>query len=212
MGKIIGSETISNLPNKNVLFISNHETYFADATAMIHVFNSTLKNQDNYLKNRKYLLEPKTNIYFIAAKETMNAGILPKILAYTGAICISRTWKEKQKKINRAIDINDINNIKKSLQDGWLITFPQGTIKPWAPIRKGTAHIIQDNKPLVIPIVINGFREYFNKTGLKIRNKKIQKTITIKKPLEFDYKNETLEDIIKKISISIEQHSSFNKI
>ena len=25
-----------------------------------------------------------------------------------------------------------------ALSDGWVITFPQGTTKPWKPIRKGT--------------------------------------------------------------------------
>ena len=37
------------------------------------------------------------------------------------------------------------------------ITFPQGTTKSSGKIRKGTSHIILNNQPLVIPIVINGF-------------------------------------------------------
>jgi 1-acyl-sn-glycerol-3-phosphate acyltransferase len=41
--QIEGSEIIKDLPEKNVLFVSNHQTYFADVTAMIHVFNATLK-------------------------------------------------------------------------------------------------------------------------------------------------------------------------
>ena len=35
--KIEGSEIIRNLPDKNVLFISNHQTYFADVIAMFSV-------------------------------------------------------------------------------------------------------------------------------------------------------------------------------
>ena len=35
--KIEGSDIIKNLPDKNVLFISNHQTYFADVVAMLHV-------------------------------------------------------------------------------------------------------------------------------------------------------------------------------
>ena len=98
---IEGSEIINNLPDKNVLFISNHQTYFADVTAMIHVFNASLNGRWNSLKERSYLKNIKLNIYFIAAKETMNSGIIPKILAYTGAIAISRSWRKKGKDIKR---------------------------------------------------------------------------------------------------------------
>ena len=43
--KIEGSEIIKNLPDKNVLFISNHQTYFADVVSMFHVFNASLKGR-----------------------------------------------------------------------------------------------------------------------------------------------------------------------
>ena len=36
--KISGTEYLKNLPKKNVLFVSNHQTYFADVIAFIHVF------------------------------------------------------------------------------------------------------------------------------------------------------------------------------
>ncbi|MCB0468349.1 MAG: 1-acyl-sn-glycerol-3-phosphate acyltransferase, partial [Aequorivita sp.] len=36
--KIDGSEILRELPDKNVLFVSNHQTYFADVAAMLHVF------------------------------------------------------------------------------------------------------------------------------------------------------------------------------
>ena len=203
---IQGSEIIKNLPNNNVLFISNHQTYFADAAAMIHVFNASLQGRRNSLKNISYLRNPKLNIYFLAAKETMKSGLIPKILAYAGSISISRTWRSKGKDIQRPINKEDIYNIQKSLKNGWLITFPQGTTTPWAPIRKGTAHIIKENKPIVVPITIDRFRRSFDKTGLKIKKKGIKQTITIKKPLEFDYKNESLEKIIEKVGIAIEQN------
>ena len=64
---------------------------------MIHVFNASLNNRKNSLKNISYLKKLKSNIYFIAEKETMTKGLFPKILAYTGAILISRTWKSKGK-------------------------------------------------------------------------------------------------------------------
>ena len=39
------------------------------------------------------------------------------------------------------------------------------------PIRRGTAHIIQQNKPIVVPVVIDGFRRSFDKKGLKMKKK-----------------------------------------
>ena len=105
---ISGSEIISTLPTSNVLFISNHQTYFADAIAMLHVLNASLNGNENSINNIKYALKPKTNIYFIAAKETMKSGIIPKILAYTGSVSIERRWRDSGKKIKRNINLNII--------------------------------------------------------------------------------------------------------
>jgi len=206
--QIEGSEIIKNLPDKNVLFVSNHQTYFADVTAMIHVFNASLNGRWNSLKSKSYLKNIKLNIYFIAAKETMNSGIIPKILAYTGAIPVSRSWRENGKDIKREVNSEEISNVNKALQNGWLITFPQGTTKPWSAIRKGTAHIIKDNQPLVVPIVIDRFRRSFDKTGLRIKKKGIKQQFKIKKPLDIDYNSETLDSIVEKIRFAIEQHQS----
>jgi 1-acyl-sn-glycerol-3-phosphate acyltransferase len=52
--QIEGSEIIRNLPDTNVLFISNHQTYFADV-AMFHVFNASLSGRDDTIKNVCYL-------------------------------------------------------------------------------------------------------------------------------------------------------------
>ncbi|MFN5232468.1 MAG: 1-acyl-sn-glycerol-3-phosphate acyltransferase, partial [Bacteroidota bacterium] len=35
---ISGTEYLRNLPKKNVLFVSNHQTYFADVIAFSHIF------------------------------------------------------------------------------------------------------------------------------------------------------------------------------
>jgi hypothetical protein len=48
------------------LFISNHQTYFADVVAMFHVFNASLKGREQY-KNVLYLWNPKLNIYYVFA-------------------------------------------------------------------------------------------------------------------------------------------------
>jgi 1-acyl-sn-glycerol-3-phosphate acyltransferase len=206
---ITGSEIINDLPKKNILFISNHQTYFSDVTAMIHVFNASLNGRVNSIKNPLYLFNQKRNIYFLAAKETMSSGIIPKILEYTGSVSISRTWRSNGKDIKRLVDNKDLSKIQKALNDGWLITFPQGTTKPFAPIRKGTAYLIKEHKPIVVPITIDGFRRSFDKTGLKIKKKGVSQKINIKKPLKIDYDNDSIDEIVEMISYAIEQHSPF---
>lgn len=210
--QIEGSEVIKNLPDTNVLFISNHQTYFADVVAMFHVFNASLSGRTDSIKNVGYLWNPKLNIYYVAAKETMKAGLLPKILAYVGSISIERTWRAEGKDVNRQVKMSDISNIAKALDDGWVITFPQGTTTPFKPIRKGTAFIIKNYRPIVVPIVIDGFRRSFDKKGLRIKKKNILQSMEIKEPLVIDYDNETTDDIVKRIEYAIEQHPSFLKV
>ena len=206
--QIEGSEVIKNLPETNVLFVSNHQTYFADVVAMFHVFNASLSGRTDSIKNVGYLWRPKLNIYFVAAKETMKDGLLPKIMAYAGSVSIERTWRAEGKDVNRQVKMSDVSNITKALDDGWLITFPQGTTKPWKPIRRGTAHIIKKNKPIVVPIVIDGFRRSFDKKGLRIKKRGILQSFIIKEPLEIDYENDTVDAIVEKLQFAIEQHPS----
>jgi 1-acyl-sn-glycerol-3-phosphate acyltransferase len=210
--QIEGSEIIKELPDTNVLFISNHQTYFADVVSMFHVFNASLSGRDDNIKNVGYLWHPKLNMYYVAAKETMKSGLLPKILAYVGSISIERTWRSEGKNVNRQVKMSDISNISKALDDGWVITFPQGTTTPFKPIRKGTAHIIKRYKPIVVPIVIDGFRRSFDKKGLRIKKKNVYQTFEIKEPLEIDYENESIAEIVEKIEYAIEQHPSFLKV
>lgn len=209
---IEGSEILSNLPEQGVLFVSNHQTYFADVVAMFHVFNASLSGRKDSIKNIGYLWNPKLNVYYVAAGETMKSGLLPRILAYAGAITVSRTWREKGKEIDRKVDFKDTENIGIALKDGWVITFPQGTTKPWKPIRKGTAHIIKQYKPIVVPIVIDGFRRSFDKKGLRIKKRGILQSCEIKEPLVIDYDNDSVEKIVEQLEYAIEQHPSFLKV
>ncbi|MGB0316958.1 MAG: lysophospholipid acyltransferase family protein [Flavobacteriaceae bacterium] len=210
--QIEGSELIKSLPDKNVLFISNHQTYFADVVAMFHVFNASLSGRIDSIKNVGYLWSPKLNMYYVAAKETMRSGLLPRIMAYAGSVSIERTWRENGQEVNRQVKMSDITNIGIALEDGWVITFPQGTTKPFKPVRKGTAHIIKKYKPIVIPIVIDGFRRSFDKKGLLIKKKGILQSMIIKPPLEIDYEKDTVDEILEQIQYAIEQHPSFLKV
>ena len=209
---IEGSEILRNLPDSGVLFISNHQTYFADVAAMFHVFNASLKGRDDSIKNIGYMWKPKLNVYYVAAGETMKSGLLPKLFAYAGSVSIDRTWRSAGKNVNRQVKNSDISNIGKAINDGWVITFPQGTTTPFKPIRRGTAHIIKTFKPVVVPIVIDGFRRSFDKKGLIIKKRNVLQSMVIKEPLEIDYENEAVADIVTKIEYAIEQHPSFLKV
>ena len=210
--EIEGSQVLRDLAENNVLFVSNHQTYFADVVAMFHVFNASLSGREDSIKNLGYLWQPKLNIYYVAAKETMKKSLLTKILAYAGSISIERTWRADGQDVNRQVKMSDISNIALALRDGWVITFPQGTTTPWKPLRKGTAHIIKRYQPVVVPVVIDGFRRSFDKKGLRVKKKGILQSMQIKAPLEIDYDNESVEAIIEKLEYAIEQHPSFLRV
>ena len=142
----------------------------------------------------------------------MKAGLLPRILAYVGSVSIERTWRSKGEDVNRQVKMSDISSIGTALNDGWVITFPQGTTTPFKPIRKGTAHIIKKYKPTVIPIVIDGFRRSFDKKGIRIKKRNILQYMEIKNNINIDYDNESVENIVEKIEFAIEQHPSFLKV
>ena len=85
-----------------------------------------------------------------------------------------------------------------------MITFPQGTTKPFAPGRKGTAYIIKHCHPIVVPVVIQGFWRAFNKKGLKFKKKGTLLSVTFKPPLALDY-DAPAEEILAQIMDAIEQ-------
>ena len=192
---IIGSQNLKNIPEKNVLFVSNHQTYFYDVIAMLHVFNSSAKGKIDTVKKPKYLLSPKTNLYYIASFETMKKSFTTKLLTYAGAVLVQRSWRESGEDVNREIRAEDPNNIKLALKDGWVITFPRGTTDSSKPIRKGTAHIIKENNPIVIPVKISGFNEVFQRNGLKVINRKLPFSIEICEPISNDVYSKPIDDI-----------------
>lgn len=205
---ISGTEHIKNLPRKNVLFVSNHQTYFADVITFIHIFCAVKWRKKNRLGLPYYLLYPFTNLYYVAAEETMKGSLISRIFAMAGALTVKRTWRAGGEAVKRDIDPTDTIKIDQALQKSWVITFPQGTTKPFAPGRKGTAHIIKNNHPIVVPVVINGFWRAFNKTGLKFKKKGSILSVRFKAPLEIDY-NEPVEKILDTVMDAIEQSRDY---
>ena len=206
--KISGTENLENLPKKNVLFVSNHQTYFADVITFLHIFCAVKWRKKNRLGIPFYLLNPFTRVYYVAAAETMKSTLISRIFTWAGAITVKRTWRAEGNEVRRGLDPGDTRNISKALENNWVITFPQGTTKPFAPGRKGTAFIIKHTKPIVIPVVISGFWRAFNKKGLKFKKKGSLLSVRFKEPLHFTYE-ETIDVILERVMDAIEQSKKF---
>jgi 1-acyl-sn-glycerol-3-phosphate acyltransferase len=205
---IEGSEHLENLPHKNVLFVSNHQTYFGDVIAFVHIFCAVKWGKYNRLGIPYYLLNPFTNVFFVAAEETMNSSWLTRLFKLGGALTVKRTWRAEGADVSRDRDVIDTQKIDKALTKSWVITFPQGTTKPFAPGRKGTAHIIKNNKPIVVPVVINGFWRAFTKKGLTFKKVGTPLTVRFKAPLVIDY-TDSVEVILEQVMDAIEQSKDF---
>jgi 1-acyl-sn-glycerol-3-phosphate acyltransferase len=206
--KISGTEHIKNLPRKNVLFVSNHQTYFADVITFLHIFCAVKWGKENRLGIPYYLLNPFTRVNYVAAEETMRGSWISRLFALAGALTVKRTWNKGATEIRRGLDPSDTRKITRALEDNWVITFPQGTTKPFAPGRKGTALIIKQTKPVVVPVIISGFWRAFNKKGLKFKKKGTPLSVSFKEPLEIDY-DAPAEVILKQVMDAIEQSKEF---
>ena len=206
--KISGTEHIKDLPWKNVLFVSNHQTYFADVITFLHIFCAVKWGKQNRLGIPYYLLNPFTRVYYVAAEETMKGSWISRLFTMAGALTVKRTWRKEGTEVRRGLDPSDTRKIERALQDNWIITFPQGTTKPFAPGRKGTAYIIKKSRPIVIPVVISGFWRAFNKKGLKFKKKGSNLSVTFKAPLQIDY-DAPSETIMEKVMDAIEQSKKY---
>jgi 1-acyl-sn-glycerol-3-phosphate acyltransferase len=206
--KIEGTEHLEKLPKHNVLFVSNHQTYFADVITFLHIFAAVKWRKRNRLGLPYYLLNPFTNLYYVAAEETMNGSWISRLFKLAGALTVKRTWRKEGKEVRRGLDPSDTRKITEALNGSWVITFPQGTTKPFAPGRKGTAFIIKQTHPIVVPIVINGFWRAFTKKGLVFKKKGSLLSVRFKEPMVIDYSLPS-ETILDQVMDAIEQSKRF---
>jgi 1-acyl-sn-glycerol-3-phosphate acyltransferase len=206
--QIKGTEHFRKLPKRNVLFVSNHQTYFADVITFLHIFCAVKWGKKNRLGFPYYLLNPFTRVNYVAAEETMKGSLISRLFLLAGGLTVKRTWRSEGKEVRRGLDPSDTRKILRALENNWVITFPQGTTKPFAPGRKGTAMIIKQVRPIVIPVVISGFWRAFNKKGLKFKKRGSTLSVTFKEPLENDY-DAPPETIMAHIMDSIEQSKKY---
>ncbi len=202
--KISGTEHLKKLPGENVLFVSNHQTYFADVIAINHIFCAVKWGKTNRLGIPYYLLNPFTRVNYVAAEQTMSGTWISRLFTLGGALTVKRTWNAETNETRKGLDPSDTRKITRALEKNWIITFPQGTTRPFAPGRKGTVLIIKQTKPIVIPVVIDGFNRAFNKTGLKLMKKGTVLSVKFKEPMVIDF-DASSEDILAQLMDAIEQ-------
>lgn len=201
---IKGTENLENLPKENVLFLSNHQTYFADVITFLHIFSAVKWHKRNKLGFPLYLLNPYTRVNYVAATKTMKSTWLTRLFTWAGAITVRRAWNPEAGEKRKGLEVADTRQIGNALKKNWVINFPQGTTKPYAPGRKGTAFIMKQFQPVVIPVTIDGFSRAFDKKGLKLRKTGTVLTVNFKKPLQYS-PDESLDDIMWKVMSAIEQ-------
>ncbi len=209
--QVNGMEKLKKLPKQNVLFVSNHQTYFAEVIAFLHIFCAVSWRKKNKLGIPFYLLWPYTRVQFVSAEETMKKNLLSKIFALAGSIMIKRVWVSETKEVRKGLDPSDTRKISRALEKNWVITFPQGTTTPFVPGRKGTAFIVKQFKPIVIPVVIDGFSTAFDKKGLKLIKKGTRLSVTFKDAMQINYEDST-EKILEDIMDAIEQSKKFKPV
>lgn len=190
-----GVDHLRDLPLTGVLFASNHQTYYMDVIGMIHAFGGAF-HRLSYLT-----IPPRLgHVYYVAAEETMlAAGWLPKLFTYTGAINIKRSWKYGEEEVDREVDLDGAARIGHALTRGWVITFPQGTTEPDAPGRIGTARLVRQFRPLVVPTRIEGFGRAFHRSKpFVMRDRNVPLSIEFRAPLALDYSApaETILDLL----------------
>ena len=206
--QINGMEKLHKLPKQNVLFVSNHQTYFAEVITFLHIFCAISWRKKNRLGIPYYLLWPYTRVQFVSAEETMKKNMLVKIFALAGSIMVKRVWVDDAKETRKGLDPSDTRKISRALEKNWVITFPQGTTTPFVPGRKGTAFIVKHYKPIVIPVVIDGFNKAFDKKGLKLLKKGTRLSVTFKDPMQINFEDST-EKILEDIMDAIEQSKKY---
>lgn len=145
--KVTGDAIIEKLPRKNVVFLSNHQTYFMEAMALFDVV---------YVRHRLPLENPFMR--FSAATETMKQNLLTKLFTKGGGVTFRRSFREGGKDVKRGADFEGIAKVEEAIANGWLLHFPAGTTQRGAPIRPGVAQLLHRTKAVAVPVRVDGFR------------------------------------------------------
>jgi 1-acyl-sn-glycerol-3-phosphate acyltransferase len=146
--RVTGDAMIDKLPRKNVLFLSNHQTYFLEAMAIFDVV---------YVRHRLPLENPFMR--FSAATETMKQNPLTQLFTRAGGVTFRRSFREGGKEVKRAVDFEGVAKVEEAIANGWLLHFPAGTTQKGAPLRPGVAQLLHRTQAVAVPVRVDGFRE-----------------------------------------------------
>lgn len=146
--KAEGDEILKTLPTRNVVFLSNHQTYFTEAIALFDLFYIVhgMPHEEPYLR-------------FSAATETMKKNLLTKVLTYAGGVTFKRSFRDAGQDVKRPVDLEGVGKIEEAIATGWLLHFPTGTTQKNAPIRPGIAQLLHRTKAIAVPVRVDGFRD-----------------------------------------------------
>ena len=145
--RVTGDAIIDKLPRKNVLFLSNHQTYFMEAMAIFDVV---------YVRHRLPLENPFMR--FSAATETMKQNPLTQLFTKAGGVTFRRSFREGGKEVRRAVDFEGVAKVEEAIANGWLLHFPAGTTQKGAPLRPGVAQLLHRTQAVAVPVRVDGFR------------------------------------------------------
>ena len=143
-----GDELLPELPRRNVVFLSNHQTYFMEALAFFDLV---------YVRYQFPLENPA--LRFSAAEETMKKNLLTALMKLAGGVTFKRSFREGGTDVKRTVDLEGVNRVQESIRDGWLLHFPAGTTKKGAPLRAGVSRLLHQARATVVPVRVDGFRE-----------------------------------------------------
>jgi 1-acyl-sn-glycerol-3-phosphate acyltransferase len=146
--QVVGDDTLDTLPHRNVVFLSNHQTYFMEAVAFFDLV---------YVRHGFDLDDPL--LRFSAAEETMKKNLLTMLFTKAGGVTFRRSFREEGREVKRPVDLEGVARVEKAIRDGWLLHFPAGTTQPGAPLRKGVARLLHRTGATAVPVRVDGFRD-----------------------------------------------------
>lgn len=193
--EVVGRHHLASLPRSNVLFLANHLTYFFDVIALHHAIAS---GRASHLTG----LRSPAGLSFVAARETMRRGALPRIFAMGGAVLVKRTWKDGAEMVQRRPDPDDLRRIGEALRKGWLISFPQGTTRADAPVRRSAALLALEHRPVVVPTRVRGFDRAFARAGVTMRATGVDLGVAFGEPFRVRG-DESPESLTKRIAAAL---------
>ena len=191
--RVEGDELLADLPRRNVIFLSNHQTYFLEAIAFFDLV---------YTRHRFPLEDPM--LRFSAAEETMKMNPLTMLMRRAGGVTLQRRYRDAGRAVERPPDLEGIARIVEAIRTGWLLHFPTGTTKHLAPIRPGVARILHDTKPIAVPVRIDGFRRllllrqlpgrFFRRCRIRVRP-----PLDLQAFYEAPFSQASAEDVLRRI-------------